>query len=87
MSQLGTKPLTLQMGQKTVNVVGLTTAGSSPVVSRVAPASVASPSAAPAGAAAASNPGVGLVPITDPNMPRIVVVSRQNQPDAASAGQ
>lgn len=80
--QIGGQPLKLQMGQKTVSVVGLSSAGitsvagTSPVVTRVA---------APSTGAATS--AAGLVPITDSNMPQFVVVSRQNQSDVVPASQ
>lgn len=91
--QIAGQPLKLQMGQKTVSVVGLSGAGATQGVTRVtAAASGAAQAAAQAATATATtaasgSPGVGLVPITDPAMPRIVVVSRQNQPDLVPASQ
>ena len=81
--QIGGQPLKLQMGQKTVSVVGLSSAGltsvagTSPVVTRVA-----------AHSTGPTTSGAGLVPITDSNMPQFVVVSRQNhQSDVVPASQ
>ncbi|XP_026283374.2 host cell factor 1 isoform X4 [Frankliniella occidentalis] len=81
--QIAGQPLKLQMGQKTVSVVGLPGAGTQGVT-RVAAASA---STAAAGNTSTTSNSSGLVPVTDPAMPRIVVVSRQNQPDLVPASQ
>ncbi|KAK3913653.1 Host cell factor 1 [Frankliniella fusca] len=83
--QIAGQPLKLQMGQKTVSVVGLPSGGGTQGVTRVAAATAAATSAA--GNTSTTSNNSGLVPVTDPAMPRIVVVSRQNQPDLVPASQ
>ncbi|XP_034252091.1 host cell factor 1-like isoform X5 [Thrips palmi] len=84
--QLAGQPLKLQMGQKTVSVVGLAGAAGGAAQGMTRVSSVAT-AATPASALAATTPASSSPGGSDAAMPRIVVVSRQNQPDLVPASQ